>query len=263
MSGPFPPPGYPQQPTPGNWPGNYQQPGQPAGTSGYGQQQPAYDFPTVQYSGLGGGTGNGNWGQPPRKPRRVGRILVAVISVLVIVGGVTTAILVLNQRNQQTSASGAKPTSTSAAITTTESATSSAPSTVDGTTTLTLTVGQCANAVVSGSEYAVNQKTTCGAANSDLVLAKTAATLADCANHEYLLIQGQSGIDCFTLDVRPGDCLDNNYLKVPCTSAPFVVISIETGPGGSTSCADASGATHWVPIGANPVKVGCIGPPKS
>ncbi|HWC81254.1 MAG TPA: hypothetical protein VG756_14975 [Pseudonocardiaceae bacterium] len=280
MSGPYPPSGYPQQPAPGNWPGS--QPtsggsgtpggGGPAGAPGSGApggygQQPTYEFPAMSYGGLSGG--NGGWGggePPPRRKRSVGRILVAVVSILVIIGGVVTAIVVLHDRQHTTQQAGpAGPTATApsnAGRTTTAPSTTTAP-VAEGTTTLTLTPGTCVTASVAGDEYAVSKQASCGAADSDFVLAKQVSTVGGCESHQYLAIQAPSAVDCFTLDIKQGDCLDNNYLKAPCATAPFAVLTEENGPGGSNSCATASGATHWVPAGVNPVKVACIGPPKA
>jgi hypothetical protein len=72
-----------------------------------------------------------------------------------------------------------------------------------------------------------------------------------------------SGVYCFTLDVKKGDCLDNSFLKAPCVAGAFAVLAVEAGPGGDTSCGTVAGATHWVPVGHDPVAVACIGPAKS
>ncbi|HEX3787289.1 MAG TPA: hypothetical protein VHW44_05465 [Pseudonocardiaceae bacterium] len=292
MSGPFPPSGYPQQPAPGNQSGSYQPagparpngpapagpprpagPASPGGQGGRGYGPPTQEFPTVQYNGLAGQHTNpgGNWtGPPPPRRRRGVRVLVAVLAALVIVGGVTTAILVLGHDHQSSASPGGFPvpasrvssqqTGTPTPVETSDSATAGS---AEGSTSLALTVGNCVTAVLQNKEYSVTKKVTCDTSTSDFVLAKTGPTLADCANHQYLLIQASTGIDCFTLDLKAGDCLDSNYLKVACAGAPFAVLSTEAGPGGSTSCLNETAATHWVPIGVNPVTVGCIGPPKS
>ncbi|HEX9334275.1 MAG TPA: hypothetical protein VF892_00260, partial [Pseudonocardiaceae bacterium] len=65
------------------------------------------------------------------------------------------------------------------------------------------------------------------------------------------------------LDVQKGDCLDSSFLKSPCTAGAFTVLSTEPGPGGATSCTAEAGATHWVPVGHDPVAVACIGPAKA
>jgi hypothetical protein len=264
--------GQQSQPTggPGDWragaqqqgqPGQPVQPGQPGG---FGPQ--TFEFPSVPYGGLSGGSG-GWGGEPPRRKRSIGRILVAVISVLIIIGGVAVIFVVLSgpKHQQQTAApsGGAAATTTTAPAATGSSGATTTPPSAEGTTTLTLTAGQCATASVTADAYAITKQAVCGAADSDLVLAKAVADLAGCESHQYLAIQATSGVYCFTLDLKQGDCLDNNYLKTPCASAAFTVLSTETGPGSTNSCATAAGATHWVPTGVNPVKVACIGPPKA
>lgn len=289
MSGPYP--GYPPQPEQGDWSG-----GQPYGsgpsTGGYGhqggyensgpypvQQQtgqfgtPTYGFPTVEYGGLGGNPGG--WGEPPRRNKgHVGRMVVVVVSVLVIVGGVATGIVLLTSRGQQ-SASPSTTTSVASAPARpsgTSGQSGSAPSgsqqtnpdLPNGTTTLALTAGSCVTAVAqSNNEYALGRKVVCGTAESDLVLAQVAAGVNGCADHQYLRVRGANAVYCFTLDVKLGDCLDNSYIKIACGAGTFTVLKTEPGPGTSSSCGDAHGATHWVPVGRDPVVVGCIGPTKT
>lgn len=284
MSGPYPSSGYPQhQPGPGNWPG-----GQPAngpsggsanGPGGYGQ--PTYAIHNMDphdnpYGGLGTGNqpgGNGSWGggdwgggdwgggEPPRRPRSVARIVVAVVAILVIIGGVAASVLILTHRHSQSSASGGSNPPTAQ---TTQPASSSGAPVSEGSTTLTLVPGNCVTATVVNNQYVLGKQVACGGPDSDLLVARTAASLGDCASHQYLLIQAPSEVYCFTLDVKQGDCLDNNFLKVACGgSVPFAVLSLEAGPGTQSSCAGATGATRWVPASYNPAKVACIGPPKS
>jgi hypothetical protein len=275
MSGPYPPPGYPGQPgqpgQPGSagpsgqdgwWPG-----GQPDQSGQHGTSQ--YDFPTVRYSGLGDQNGGG-WGEPPRAPRSTGRLVVALVSVLVIVGGVAVGIVLLKQRHQQ---SAAPTPAVSAPLTTaseqqqavpTEEPTE-APSDAgvpNGSTELTLPAGACVRARVVGDEqYDAVERVTCGTDDSDLVLAAAIPHLDGCEDHQYLrLTAPNAGVYCFTLDIKKGDCVDENYLKTPCATAAFTVLKTESGPGSSDSCTTATGATHWVPIGRNPVEVGCLGP---
>ena len=253
MSGPYPPPGYrPQQP--GGW-----------GDGG----QARYDFPTVQYGGLA--TPPGGWGQPqppPKPPRNTGRLIVAVISVLVIIGGVATAVIVLDDRHHQQAASlPATTLSTPApsALTTTTGITTTNPDVPNGTTTLTLLKGACVTAsATSDNQYQLGHQVTCGTAQSDLVLALVSPAMAGCPDHEYLRVTSPTAsVYCFTLDVKKGDCLDNSFLKAPCSAGAFTVLSTEPGPGGSTSCTAQPGATHWVPVGHDPVSVACIGPAKT
>ncbi|HEX5402401.1 MAG TPA: hypothetical protein VFX16_08880 [Pseudonocardiaceae bacterium] len=272
MTGPYPPPGYPPQP------GQPGQPG-PSGQDGWwggqpeqsGPQPSSYDFPTVRYSGLGNRSGGG-WGEPPRPPRSTGRLVVAVVSVLVIVGGVVTGIFLLKHQHQQAAApppNVAAPLTTAA--TTTEAPTqepteeSDDPGVPNGSTELTLPTGACVRARVSGAEkYTVVQQVTCGSAESDLVLAEAIPDLNGCEDHQYLrLTAPNAGVYCFTLDIKKGDCVDENYLKTSCGTAAFTVLKTESGPGSGDSCTTATGATHWVPIGRDPVEVGCLGPTHS
>jgi hypothetical protein len=304
MSGPYPPPGYPRPPEQNGWWGGQPQGsrqgvppgGRPPGpvhpTGGHGVPMPQfespqygapppgspppyetsqYDFPTVQYSGLA--TPPGGWGEPPRRRNR-GRIIVAVVSVLVIVGGVATGLVLLDHRHgqQQTAASPAvaipRPSTTvggaqdNAGLTpeTTEPADPGVP---NGSTTLTLSAGECVTAEVVGNEqYKATHRVTCGTEHSDLVLATTTPDMTGCADHQYLrLSTPTTGVDCFTLDIRTGDCVDGSYLKSPCAGASFSVLKVEAGPGSASSCTTAVGATHWVPVGRDPVQVGCLGPP--
>ncbi len=234
MSGPYPPSGYPQD---GQWHGESAQ------------------FPTVQYSGLGG-SGSGGWGGPP--PRRsTGRTIVAVVSVLVIIGGVATGIVLLQRRHAQHQASSSPSVSVSASA--------AVPALSDGTADMALSAGSCVTAVVDASdEYKATSRVACGGASSDLVLATVTSDMNGCADHQYLRLSAPSaGYYCFTLDIKPGDCVDSNYLKVSCSVAAFVVLRTEPGPGSDSSCTTTTGATHWVPIGRDPVEVGCLGPPGS
>jgi hypothetical protein len=263
MSGPYPPPGYPRPPEDGRWGGQGYQQGGP----GYPPQAgPEYDFPTIQYSGLAGQPGG--WGEPPRK-RNTGRLIVAVVSVLVIIGGVATGIVLLDHRHSQQQQAAPRPTpaTTFGQDTGTQrpTTTEADPGVPNGSTTLTLDVGNCVTAeVVSNEQYKATQRVTCGTAASDLVLAMTTPDMTGCADHQYLRISAPTtGVYCFTLDIGPGDCVDANYLKKPCGAADFMVLKTEAGPGGNSSCTSAAGATHWVPIGRNPVRVGCLGPPKT
>ncbi|HEY3752239.1 MAG TPA: hypothetical protein VGL80_23900 [Pseudonocardiaceae bacterium] len=274
MSGPYPPPGYPPQPgqpgqpgPPGSgqdgwWPG-----GQPDQSGPHGTSQ--YDFPTVRYSGLGDQTG-GNWGEPPRPPRSTGRLVVALVSVLVIVGGVAVGIVLLKQRHQQAAAPApaiSAPSSSAGEQRQAEPTEEPSEQPTDngrpnGSTELTLPTGACVRAEVVGDEqYEVVQQVTCGTDDSDLVLAAAIPALTGCADHQYLrLTAPNAGVYCFTLDIKKGDCVDENYLKAPCGTAAFTVLKTEAGPGSSESCTTATGATHWVPIGRDPVEVGCLGP---
>ncbi|HEX4702480.1 MAG TPA: hypothetical protein VH352_10170 [Pseudonocardiaceae bacterium] len=261
MSGPYPPPGYPRPPEQGGWSGDQQQ-GQ------YGAPPPQhYEFPTVQYGGLAG-PGGGWGGEPPRRRRSVGRLVVAVVSVLVIIGGVVAGALLLNHRHGTAQAADTAPTTTTVAATTT---TEVAPTTTvpdpglpNGSTTLTLAKGACVTAQsIANNQYKLGHLATCGTGQSDLVLAVLSPDLSGCPDHEYLRVSGPSaGVYCFTLDVKPGDCLDNSFLKAPCTTGALTVLKTEPGPGGANSCTDVTGATHWVPVGHDPVAVACIGPAK-
>lgn len=281
MSGPYPPSGYPPPPDQGGWPrtpGRGGQYGGPPQQPHYDQQphpqqfdQPFYEFPTVQYGGLAEKAGG--WGEPPRKKRNVGRMIVAVVSVLVIIGGVATAVILLNNRHSDQQAATAPSANNpapkvgdSSDATTPQTTTGAAdPGLPNGSTTLTLTKGACVSAKAgANNQYDLTGKATCGTAKSDLVLAEVSPAMTGCADHQYLRVSAPtSGVYCFTLDLKAGDCLDNSYLKIACgTTAPFTVLKTEAGPGGSNSCTTAAGATHWVPIGHDPVTVGCIGPPK-
>jgi hypothetical protein len=251
MSGPYPPPGYPRPPDQGGW--------------GDQPQQPYYDFPTVQYGGLT--NPQGGWGPPPRRPRNRGRMIVAAVSILVIIAGVVTGAVLLHQRHTQ---SAATPPTTSPApppTTTVVQPTTAAPDDglPNGNTALHLAAGACVSAqATADNQYRLGHQVTCGTAQSDLVLAVVSPDMAGCADHEYLRVSAPStGVYCFTLDVKQGDCVDNSFLKSPCAPGAFTVLKTEPGPGGSTSCTDAAGATHWVPVSRNPVSVACIGPART
>jgi hypothetical protein len=260
MSGPYPS-GYPPPPEhDGWWAGNQQ------GNS-YGGQSEQSDFPTVQYTGLGGQQGGG-WGDPPQPPRRsMGRLVVAVVSVLVIVGGVATGIVLLQHKHTQRQAAQADPV---AAPVSTPGGRSEAqatgsgpadPGVPNGSTGLTLADGSCVSAVADDEgQYTATRRATCGTPTSDLVLDTTTADMTGCAAHEYLRLSAPStGVDCFTLDIKTGDCVDASYLKSACAQADFRVLTTEAGPGGDDSCTSVDGATHWVPVGRDPVRVGCLG----
>jgi hypothetical protein len=250
MSGPYPPPGYPRQP-------------QPGGGWGDQPQQPQYDFPTVQYGGLT--TPHGGWHEPPRPPRNTARLVVAVISVLVIIGGVVTAAVVLTERNTHQTATPpptVTPTSTRQSPTQVATTTPADPGVPNGSTVLTLAKGACVTAqATADNQYSLGHQVTCGTGQSDLVLATVSPAMSGCPDHQYLRVAAPAaGVYCFTLDVKKGDCVDASFLKSPCAAGAFSVLSTEAGPGDTTSCAGVTGATHWVPIGHDPVAVACIGP---
>jgi hypothetical protein len=258
MSGPYPPPGYPRPPDQGGWGDQPQHP--------YGAP-PQYDFPTVRYGGLT--NPQGGWGEPPpRRPRKWGRTIVAVVSVLVIIAGVATGAVLLRERHVQRSAAP-PPTTTRPAPTTTAAV--QPPTTApdgglpNGNTALHLATGACVSAqATADNQYRLGQQVACGTAQSDLVLAVVSPDMAGCADHEYLRVSAPStGVYCFTLDVKQGDCVDSSFLKSPCAPGAFTVLKTEPGPGGSASCTDAAGATHWVPVSRNPVAVACIGPART
>ncbi|HEY1571411.1 MAG TPA: hypothetical protein VGG05_08730 [Pseudonocardiaceae bacterium] len=252
MSGPYPP-GYPPPPERDGW-----WPGGPQDQSGQ------FTVPNV------------GWGEPPppRPPRSTGRLVVAVVSVLVIIGGVATGIVLLKQKHTQHEAA-ANPSTVSAPATTAaggglnespdQPTDLDDPGMANGSTTLTLSNGTCVSALADDDQqYTATHQATCGSTRSDLVLVVSTLDLSGCADHEYLrLTSPSSGVYCFTLDIRQGDCVDENYLKTPCSEADFRVLSTEAGPGGTESCTTSRGASHWVPIGRDPVRVGCLGSPSS
>jgi hypothetical protein len=253
MSGPYPPPGYPRPPDQGGW--------------GDQQQHPYGAFPTVQYGGLT--NPQGGWGDPPpgKPPRNTGRTIVAVVSVLVIIGGVATGAVLLQQRHTRQSAAP-PPTTTAHAPTTTNTrppTTTPDPGVPNGSTALHLAAGACVSAqAAANNQYRLSHQVTCGTAQSDLVLAVVSPDMSGCADHEYLRVSAQpGGVYCFTLDVKQGDCVDSSFLKSPCAAGAFTVLKTEPGPGGSASCTDAAGATHWVPVSHDPVAVACIGPART
>ena len=253
MSGPYPPPGYPRPPRqPGGW-GDQQQ---------YGQ--PQYDFPTVEYGGLATPP-QGGWHEPPRRPRNTARLVVAVISVLVIIGGVATAAVVLIQRHAHQTATPPPATLTSAPPSQVATTAPADPGVPNGSTTLTLAAGACVTAqATAANQYRIGQQVTCGTAQSDLVLAMVSPALSGCPDHQYLRVAAStSGVYCFTLDIRKGDCVDTSFLKSPCAAGAFSVLATEPGPGGANSCTATAGATHWVPAGHDPVAVACIGPART
>jgi hypothetical protein len=197
-------------------------------------------------------------------------MVVAVVSILVIIGGVATGIVLLTHRHsqqQQQAAPAPTPTATVGQDTGTAQPTTTDddPGLPNGSTALTLDVGNCVLAeVVSNDQYKAVQRVPCGTPDSDLVLAMTTPDMTGCADHQYLRISAPStGVYCFTLDIKAGDCVDANYLKKQCDTADFMVLKTEPGPGGDNSCTSAAGATHWVPVGRDPVRVGCLGPPKT
>ncbi|HEY3606649.1 MAG TPA: hypothetical protein VGL06_04075 [Pseudonocardiaceae bacterium] len=251
MSGPYPPPGYPRPPDQGGW--------------GDQPQQPYYDFPTVQYGGLA--NPQGGWGPPPRRPRNRGRMIVAAVSILVIIAGVVTGAVLLHQRHPQPAAAPPPPTTSPAPPPTTAQPTTTAPDDglPNGNTVLHLATGACVSAqATANNQYRLGRQVACGTAQSDLVLAVVSPDMAGCADHEYLRVSAPStGVYCFTLDVKQGDCVDSSFLKSPCAPGAFTVLRTEPGPGGSTSCTDTAGATHWVPVGRNPVAVACVGPART
>ncbi|HEX3650513.1 MAG TPA: hypothetical protein VHV49_18970 [Pseudonocardiaceae bacterium] len=257
MSGPYPP-GYPPPEQGGWWAGGNDRNGQFSG--------PQYGVPN---------TGWGEPPQPPRPPRSTGRLVVAVVSVLVIVGGVVTGIVLLNNKHSRPEAAAGTSTPVSApAATAAGGGLSEAPDqptgladpgVPNGRTDLQLTDGTCVTAEVDDDQdYTATGTADCGSPRSDLILVVSTADLSGCADHQYLRLSAPSaGVYCFTLDIEQGDCVDENYLKTPCSDADFQVLSTETGPGGDESCTTSPGATHWVPIGRDPVRVGCLGTPSS
>jgi hypothetical protein len=271
MSGPYPPQGYPQQPAQGGW-GGGQVGGGPSGPycpasypGGWQQQQqPQYQQPPQHQDQPGWNMGP-SAPEPTRPPRRrnTGQIVIAVIAAVVIIGGVVTGIFLLNNNRQQNQQANSTTTSQPAPATGQQQDTGQAgAANTSGSTNLAVTAGQCVTVTTSGANYVVGRTAQCGTAGSDFILDKTVSQISDCAAHQSVVISGPNGaVYCFTIDVKAGDCVDNNYLKVACgAGAAFTVLKNEAGPGGDTSCRDVTGAQRWVPAG-HPAEVACIGPP--
>jgi hypothetical protein len=197
-------------------------------------------------------------------------MIVAAVSILVIIAGVAIGAVLLHQRHTQQSAAPPQTTTTSPAPppTTTDvqpSTTAPDDGLPNGTTALRLANGACVSAqATADNQYRLGRQVTCGTAQSDLVLVVVSPDMAGCADHQYLRVSAPpAGVYCFTLDVKQGDCVDSSFLKSACTAGAFTVLKTEPGPGGSASCTDAAGATHWVPVGRNPVVIACIGPART
>lgn len=265
MSGPYPPQGYPQQPAQGGW-GSGQVGGGPSGPygpsnypGGWQQQQ---QQPQQQDQPAWNAAPPPEPTPPPRK-RNTGQIIIAIVASLVIIGGVVTGIALLNNHRtqQQANPGTTTPTATSQPQSNQPGATNAS-----GSTGLAVSAGQCVTATTTANSnsYAVSKTAQCGTSASDFVLDKTVSQISGCAAQQYVVITGPSGaVYCFTIDVKPGDCVDNYYLKVACGStATFTVLKTEPGPGGDTSCRNVVGVQRWVPAG-DPAEVACIGPPGS
>jgi hypothetical protein len=185
------------------------------------------------------------------------------VSVLVIVGGVTTAVILLVNRGDHGSSSAAGNPGT-APTTQTSAPDNSDQSKVLGTASPSIQPGQCAGGAVQDGHYMASIQATCGAQNSMFSLDKTVDTVDGCAAREYVPLQAGERFDCFTLDLKQGQCTDSNYLKLQsCSSAAYTVLAVQAGPPTDSSCHGVAGATRWIPVGSNPPKLGCIGPPKT
>jgi hypothetical protein len=260
MSGPYPQQGYPQQPAQGGWGGQVGGgPSGPYGRSNYPagwQQQQQHDQPAWN-------AGPPPEPTPPPRKRNTGQLITVIVAALVIIGGVATGIVLLDKHHAQPQATQGSTTPTA---TTQQQQASNQPgaSNASGSTTLTVSAGQCVTATTStgSSSYSVTKAARCGTTASDFVLNKTVSAVSGCAAQQYVVITGPNGsVYCFTVDARAGDCVDSNYLKVACgAKAVFTVLKTEAGPGGDTSCRDVSGAKRWVPAGY-PAVVACIGSP--
>ena len=276
MSGPYPQQGYPQQPAQGGWGGQvgggpsgpYGQSSYPGGWQQQPQQQPPrQQFPSQPPPDQPGWHGQEPEPTPPPRKRNTGQIVIAVIASLVIIGGVVAGIVLLNNNHAQQQANpGTTAPTPTATATSQQSGNQPGATNASGSTTLSVTAGQCVSATTTanGSAYAVTKTVNCGTVASDFVLNKTVSQISGCAAQQYVVITGPSStVYCFTIDAKAGDCVSNYYLKVACgTNAAFTVLKVEPGPGSNTSCHDVSGAQRWVPAGY-PAQVACIAPPSS
>lgn len=252
MASPYPPPERPHEPGHGGWSGELD-----AGPDADGP--PTLEFPPAvlppaepspERAPAGGSATAADGG------RRTGRIVAVVFAVVVLIGGAGAA-MVWVYRHQLVTGTASPIGAISTGAT---SATGSGADTANGTTTLRLVVGDCVSAsALPADTYAVRGEVACGTPGSDLVLARTVTGSSDCADHQYLRVRAGTGVYCFTLDVKPGDCLDRTFLKQPCPAAGYQVIKVEPGPGGTNSCHGVPNATYWVPVGREPVSTGCIG----
>lgn len=188
--------------------------------------------------------------------------VIGVVAALVFLGLAASGAFSNSATPPQTSEQA--PVGTTEESTTTEQNTTTADTTSDGPdggTSLDLAEGDCVSAQANGQRYTALQRVQCGTTQSDLILAMTSADANGCAAHQYLRIGAPDGsVYCFTLDLQQGDCVDSSYLKTSCVNARYIVENTEDGPGGSDSCQDVDGATQWVPIGSDPVMVGCLAP---
>lgn len=266
MSGPYPQQGgYPQQPAQGGWGGPVGGgPSGPYGPSNYPggwQQQPQQNQP-------GWSPAPEPPSSPPPRKRNTGQIVIAIIASLVIVGGVVTGIVLLNNNHKAQQQAGQTtttlPTTQQNQPTAQQDTSQPGASNASGSTTLTVSAGQCVSAKTTNgsSAYVVTKAQQCGSVASDFVLNKTVSQISGCAAQQYVVITGPGGaVYCFTIDVKAGDCVDNYYLKVSCgPSAAFAVLKEEAGPGSNNSCRTVTGAQRWVPAGY-PAQVACIGTP--
>lgn len=275
MSGPYPQQGgYPRQPAQGGWGGQAGGgPSGPYGPSNYPggwQQQPQQQQPRPEQSG---------WNQapppeptPPPRKRNTGQIITVIIASLVIVGGVVAGVVLLN--NNHKAQQQADQTTTTQLTTQPNQPTGQqdtgqqetgqqGASNASGSTTLAVSTGQCVSAKTTNgsSAYVVSKTEQCGVAASDFVLNKTVSQISGCAAQQYVVITGPKGsVYCFTIDIKAGDCVDGNYLKVSCgPNATYTVLKEEAGPGSNNSCRNVVGVQRWVPAGY-PAQVACIGP---
>lgn len=263
MSGPYPQQGgYPQQPAQGGWGGQVGGgPSGPYGPPNYpGGWQQQQDQPSWNSARQPEPT-------PPPRKRNTGQIVTVIIASLVIVGGVVAGVILLN--NNHKAQQQADQTTTTQPATQQNQPTGQqdtgqpGASNASGSTTLAVSAGQCVSAKTTNgsSAYVISKTEQCGSATSDFVLNKTVGRISGCAAQQYVVITGPSGsVYCFTIDVKAGDCVDGNYLKMGCgLNATFTVLKEESGPGGNNSCRNVAGVQRWVPAGY-PSQVACIGP---
>jgi hypothetical protein len=173
-------------------------------------------------------------------------ILFSVLAVLVIAGGVVTAVVLLGEDNPTPAAQTTTAPSPAPGTTTREAPTTSRPTTTASTTQdkdETFEVGQCATLTPEAGNRATLNQAQCGEDNSDVLVAKVQDS--ECVK-DYITFNADVGkVYCLALDAEEGTCFKFDQLAkraANCATGTHKVAKIFEDVTDSSKCDEVQGA---------------------
>ena len=218
---------------------------------------------------------------PPPPPRnRTGAILIVIIIVGLVVGAVTTAVLVTRNRDSAPANATAQSTERVAVTPPAQPRPSEPASGPSGTGRIPSSAGAPTGTAYGHDQPAVGAcvdtarnssgvllyRADCDDPNTPLVLDRIVAAAEKCEPHGYASIRGFDGnVMCFAWNARQGDCLElEGPRKAPCSAGSppnygtVTVTALHTGGTDGTNCTDPN---RWLQAGHGPTRgVACFMP---